>query len=89
MTRGLTFRQMTVGLLFGAMAVFALLMPAQGDTFWHLRAGQEIWRTFHVPLDEHYSYTAAGGYWPDHEWLWQAFAYGLYRLGGMRLLVFG
>jgi hypothetical protein len=89
MTRGLTFRQMTVGLLFGAMAVFACLMPAQGDTFWHLRAGQEIWQTLHVPLDEHYSYTAAGGYWPNHEWLWQAFAYGLYRLGGMRLLVFG
>jgi hypothetical protein len=89
MTRGLTFRQMTVGLLFGAMAVFACLMPAQGDTYWHLRAGQEIWRTFQVRLDEHYSYTAATGYWPNHEWLWQAFAYGLYRLGGMRLLVFG
>jgi hypothetical protein len=89
MKRGLTFHQLTVGLLFGAMAVFACLMPAQGDTYWHLRAGQEIWRTMHVPLDEHYSYTAAGGYWPNHEWLWQAFAYGLYRLGGMRLLVFG
>ncbi len=89
MTRGLTFRQMTVGLLFGAMAVFACLMPAQGDTYWHLRAGQEIWRTLHVSLDEHYSYTAAGGYWPDHEWLWQAFSYALYRLGGMRLLLFG
>jgi len=89
MKRGLTFRQMTVGLLFGAMAVFACLMPAQGDTFWHLRAGQEIWRTHHVSLEEHYSYTAAGGYWPDQEWLWQAFAYGLYRLGGMRLFVFG
>ncbi len=89
MGRGLTFRQLTVGLLFGAMAVFACLMPAQGDTYWHLRAGQEIWRTLHVPLDEHYSYTAAGGYWPNHEWLWQAFAYGLYRAGGMRLLVLG
>ena len=89
MKHGLTFRQLTVGLLFGAMALFACLMPAQGDTFWHLRAGEEIWRTFRVPLDEHYSYTAAGGYWPNHEWLWQAFAYGLYRLGGMPLLQLG
>ena len=89
MWRGLTFRQMTVGLLFGAVAVFACLMPAQGDTFWHLRAGQEIWRTLRVPLDEHYSYTAVGGYWPNHEWLWQAFAYGLYRAGGMPLLLLG
>jgi hypothetical protein len=89
MTRGLTFRQMTVGLLFGAMALMACLMPAQGDSWWHLRAGQEIWRTLHVPVDEHYSYTAAGGPWPNHEWLWQALSYALYRAGGMRLWVFG
>ena len=89
MKHGLTFRQLTVGLLFGAVAVFACLMPAQGDTYWHLRAGQEIWQTMHVSLVEHYSYTAAGAYWPDDEWLWQAFAYGLYHLGGMRLLEFG
>jgi hypothetical protein len=89
MTRGLTFRQMTVGLLFGAMALMACLMPAQGDSWWHLRAGQEILRTLRVPLDEHYSYTAAGGPWPNHEWLWQALSYALYRVGGMRLWVFG
>jgi hypothetical protein len=89
MTRGLTFGQLTVGLLFGAIAVFACLMPAVGDTFWHLRAGQEIWRTLHVSLVDHYSYTVAGSYWPDHEWLWQAFSYALYRVGGMRFLLFG
>ena len=89
MRRGLSFHQMMVGLLFGAIAIFACTMPAQGDTYWHLRAGQEIWRTLHVPLDEHYSYTAAGAYWPNHEWLWQAFAYGLYRVGGMRLFELG
>jgi hypothetical protein len=89
MRRGLSFHQMMVGLLFGAIAIFACTMPAQGDTYWHLRAGQEIWQSWRVPLDEHYSYTAAGGFWPDHEWLWQAFSYGLYRLGGMPLLVLG
>jgi len=89
MRLGLSFDQMMVGLLFGAIAIFACTMPAQGDTYWHLRAGQEIWRTWRVPLDEHYSYTAAGGFWPDHEWLWQAFSYGLYRLGGMPALVLG
>jgi hypothetical protein len=88
-TRGLTFSQLTAGLLFGALAVCALLMPAQSDTDWHLRAGQEIWRTFHVPLSDHYSYTATGRYWPNHEWLWQAFSYALYSLGGMRLFVVG
>jgi len=88
-TRGLTFSQLTAALLFGALAVCALLMPAQSDTYWHLRAGQEIWRTFHVPLRDQYSYTATGRFWPNHEWLWEAFSYALYRLGGMRLFVVG
>jgi hypothetical protein len=88
-TRGLTFAQLTAALLFGALAVCACLMPAQSDTFWHLRAGQDIWRTHHVPLVDHYSYTAAGRFWPDHEWLWQAVSYALYRIGGMPLYVLG
>jgi len=88
-TRGLTFAQLTAALLFGALAVCACLMPAQSDTYWHLRAGQEIWRTHHIPLVDHYSYTAAGRFWPDHEWLWQAASYALYRLGGMPLYVLG
>jgi hypothetical protein len=88
-TRGLTFAQLTGALLFGALAVCACLMPAQSDTFWHLRAGQEIWRTHHVPLVDHYSFTAAGRFWPDHEWLWQAASYALYRIGGMPLCVLG
>jgi len=87
--RGLSFQQLMVALLFGAVAVTSCLMPAQADTYWHLRAGQELWQTLHVPLDEHYSYTAAGLPWPNHEWLWQAFSYALYRAGGMPLLLAG
>ncbi|HVV49185.1 MAG TPA: hypothetical protein VHO06_05980 [Polyangia bacterium] len=89
MTRGLTFPQLTAGLLFGALAVCACLMPAHADTYWQLRAGQEIWRTHRVPLVDSYSFTAAGRPWPDHEWLWQALSYALYRLGGMRLYLLG
>jgi hypothetical protein len=85
--RGLSFSQLTVSLLFGAIVVTACLMPAQSDTYWHLRAGQDIWRTLRVPLVDAYSYTAAGQPWPNHEWLWQALSYGLYRLGGMPALV--
>ncbi len=89
MRRGLSFPGLLVALLFGVVAVVACLMPAQSDTFWHLRAGQEIWQTLRVPLDEHYSFTAAGRPWPNHEWLWQAVSYDLYRAGGMPLLTIG
>jgi hypothetical protein len=78
-----------LALLFAAIAMAACMMPAQADTYWHLRAGQEIWHTLRVPLDEHYSFTAAGQPWPNHEWLWQALSYGLYRAGGMPLLTAG
>jgi hypothetical protein len=84
--RGLSFERLTVGLIFGALAAAACLMPAQSDTFWHLRAGEEIWQTLHVPLDEHYSFTAAGRAWPNHEWLWQVFSYALVRAGGFPVL---
>jgi hypothetical protein len=83
---GISFHRMVVGLLFGAIFLTACLMPAQSDTYWHLRAGEDIWRTHHIPFVESYSYTAAGRFWPNHEWLWQAVSYGLYRLGGMPLL---
>ena len=77
---------MGLGLVFVVIAFRALISPAQNDTFWHLRAGADIWRTAHVPSVDSYSHTAAGLPWPDHEWLWQAFSYACYRLGGFPLL---
>jgi hypothetical protein len=85
--RGLSFRHLVVGLLFGAIALTACLMPAQSDTYWHLRAGQDLWQTHAVTLVERYSHTAAGRFWPNHEWLWQAASYAVHRAGGFPLLV--
>jgi hypothetical protein len=80
---GLSFDRMAIVLLFVALGLRAAIMPAQNDSFWHLRAGADIWRTGHVPLVETYSYTAAGAPYGDHEWLSQAAMYLCYRLGGM------
>jgi hypothetical protein len=81
--RGIPFGTLAVGMLFVAFAAVALLMPAQNDTFWHLRAGQDIWRTHQIPRIDHYSHTFAGAPWPDHEWLSQALMYGIVRAAGM------
>jgi hypothetical protein len=83
---GISFEGMVVALLFVAVAFGACLTVAQADTFWNLRAGQDIWATHHVPRVDTYSFTAAGLPWPDHEWLWQATAYALFRAGGFPLL---
>ena len=85
-SNGISFNRLLVGLLFGSIFLTACLMPAQSDTYWHLRAGADLWRTHRIPLVDHYSYTAAGRFWPNHEWLWQALSYGLFRAGGMPLL---
>lgn len=65
----------------------ACLTPVQGDFWWLLRAGQDIWQTGHIPLTDHYSYTASGRFWPNHEWLWEVIAYALHRAGGMPLVI--
>ena len=81
-----TFQQLSVALLFIALACAACFMPAQNDTWWHLRAGEDIWRTHGVPLRDTFSHTAFGTYWPDHEWLSQALFFAIYQIGGMKLL---
>jgi hypothetical protein len=82
----LTFDRFSASLLFLALGCAACLMPAQSDTWWHLRTGQDIWKSGTVQLRDTFSHTVNGGYWPNHEWLSQVLFYGIYGLGGLRLL---
>ncbi len=75
-----------VGLLFIAIAVLACLAPAQGDTWWLVRAGQDIFATRTIPLTDPYSFTAFGRFWWNHEWLSEAAFYAAFRAGGLPLL---
>jgi hypothetical protein len=81
-----TFDRLLTTLLFLAIAVAAFLMPAQGDTWWQLRAGQEMWRTRDFLLRDTFSHTVNGAPWPNHEWLSQVLFYGTYAVGGLALL---
>jgi hypothetical protein len=65
----------------------AAVSVVQTDFWWLLRAGHDIWHTGRVPLVDHYSYTANGHYWSNHEWLWEAGAYALHWIGGMPLVM--
>ena len=84
-----TFERLMATLLFLAIALAALLMPAQNDTWWQLRAGREMWLTRHVLLHDTFSHTVNGAYWPNHEWLSQLLFYGAYAAGGMSLVTIG
>ena len=42
--------QMALGLLFAALFVLAAMVQAHSDTFWQLRAGEDIWRNGRVAI---------------------------------------
>ena len=75
--------RMAVGLLFIAIAVLASTAPAKSDTWWLIRAGQDIWQPKQVAVTDTYSHTIRGRPWPNHEWLTDVLFYGAHRLGGM------
>jgi hypothetical protein len=82
----LTFERFSTASFFLALMLAACLMPAQTDTWWQLRTGEEMWRSHHVMLRDEFSHTVAGGYWPNHEWLAQIVFYAAYKVGGLPLL---
>jgi hypothetical protein len=74
--------------LLGLLAFGAALTPAaDGDIWWHLSAGREMVRTHAVPAVDTLSVSAAGRPWTDLHWLFQLLAYGVFRAGGLGLLV--
>ena len=84
--RSVTFERLCTAVLFLVIALVACLMPAQTDTWWQLRTGEEIWLRGAVDLHDRFSHTVNGSYWPNHEWLSQALFFGIYRAGGLPLL---
>lgn len=82
----LTSEDVAVSVLFAAIAILAGVAPAHSDTWWQLRAGEEIWRSGRVSLTDTFSYTADGAHWPNHEWLSEVLFFAVYRVGGMPAL---
>ncbi|MFZ0684360.1 MAG: hypothetical protein WAM89_02355 [Terriglobales bacterium] len=80
--------------LFSGVLLLGLLgMTARNaidpDLWWHLRAGQWIVETGHVPHVDSFSFTRAGQPWVAHEWLSEVVFYELWKLGGpVALIVF-
>jgi len=52
------------------------------DMWWHLKMGEIIWTTHHIPTVDLFSYTARYHTWIPHEWLSQLTIYAAYRAGG-------
>ncbi len=73
-------------LFFGLLALTA--RPAtDSDLWWHLRTGQWIVETGHVPHVDPFSFTRAGHAWVAHEWLSEVVFYELWKHGGTAALI--
>jgi hypothetical protein len=75
-----------VVLLLIAFAAFACVVPAQADTFYHLRSGLEMWQSRSLLTHEIFAWTEYGKPLPNHWWLGQLLFYGLFAIGGPVLL---
>jgi hypothetical protein len=82
------------GSVFAGLLLFGLLaMTARNatdpDLWWHLRTGEWIVDTGHVPDADPFSFTRAGHAWVAHEWLSEITFYELWKHGGaVALIVF-
>ena len=77
----LTIPRLLVVIVFIAIFTMAVRVPADSDTWWHLRSGQYIVENQAIPTTDPFSHTRNGELWIDHGWLAQLFWYGLYALG--------
>ncbi len=75
-----------VVLLFGLFAMTAR-NAVDPDLWWHLRTGQWIVETGHVPHSDPFSFTRAGHAWISHEWLSEVVFYELWKHGGTAALI--
>ena len=73
-------------LLFGLLAMTAH-NAVDPDLWWHLRTGQWIVETGHVPHSDPFSFTRAGHPWVAHEWLSEVVFYELWKHGGAAALI--
>lgn len=85
----LTINQLLVAIVFIAIFTMAVRLPADTDTWWHLRAGQYMVEHRTILTTDPFSHTRSGQTWIDHGWLAQLFWYGLYALGGWPALSLG
>ena len=65
-----------------AITLFAPALLNDGDTFWHLAAGDWIIAQRTVPHTDPFSYTFAGAPWVAHEWLSEVLMAASFRAAG-------
>jgi hypothetical protein len=75
-----------LALVFVMLAAGTFILPAQNDTWWHLHSGRAMWETHSFLTTERFSFASQAQPLANHWWLTQLAFFGLYSLGGAKLL---
>jgi hypothetical protein len=72
-----------IACLLGVVAVFTVHNRLDDPDMWlHLKTGQIVWQTHHIPQTDTFSYTTHHQPTIPHEWLGETTIFAAYRLGG-------
>ena len=75
----LSTRRVFIIILGLGLLVMAARAVHDPDVWWHLRSGQEIVASHHVPRRDIFSYTRYGQAWIAHEWLSEVIFFLIFR----------
>ncbi len=66
------------------LSIFILLTrtPLDADMWWHLRAGQVMWESRSILLEDVFSYTLPGAPWTNAFWVSEILFFLLHEIGG-------
>jgi hypothetical protein len=80
-------RALFAGILFFGLLAMTARSATDPDLWWHLRTGQLIVETHHVPHTDPFSFTRGGSQWISHEWLSELIFYELWVHAGPGALI--
>ena len=70
------------GLILVCIAIADSIRLPPPDLWWHIRFGQAVLSLHHLVLFDPYSYSAAGHYWNNHEWLAEVLMAAIFNHAG-------
>jgi hypothetical protein len=79
--------RMFAGILFLGLLAMTARNAVDPDLWWHLRTGEWIMQTGHIPHADPFSFTRASSPWVSHEWLSEAIFYEIWKHAGAAGLI--
>jgi hypothetical protein len=78
-----SFPALLAAALVGGVFTGARVFRVDPDLWWHIKVGNALLATHHLPTTDHYSFTVSGQPWLAYEWLGDLALAAISRIGGL------